>query len=249
MMQVAVVDDEPLARRAVIARLAEHGDVTLAGEYADGYSAYEAFLASPPDVAFIDVQMPRMNGLTLLARLPPARRPLAILLTAFDSFGVRAFELNAVDYLLKPIDDRRFNEALDRVRRWRGHPALAPVGTPAVSAGSVRFEIRVGRRVTFVDAADVEWIESDGDYVRLHVGDRAHLLREPLHRLAERLDPARFVRVHRSIIVRVDCVCELQPLVNRDAMLRLRDGTPVRASRTYIDALMDSLRQSGTITG
>lgn len=264
MIRIAVVDDEPLARSGVIARLAAHADVALAGEYADGPVALAGLLAQPPDVVFIDVQMPGMSGLDVLAALPPLLRPLAILLTAHDRFAVRAFALNAVDYLLKPVDDERFAGALDRARQllaWRREAPVdradaqaadaAHVGAraPAASAWLSRFAVRVGRRAVFVDAADVEWIEADGDYATLHVGGRVHLLRESLHRLAGRLDPARFVRVHRSTIVRVDRVAELQPLANRDAMLRLHDGTPLRVSRTYIDALLARLHAGGALAG
>lgn len=245
MIRVAVIDDEPLARSGVLARLAAHPDIAVVGEYADGHAALDGLRASAPDVAFIDVQMPGPSGIEVLEALPDAQRPIAILLTAHDRFAVRAFALRAVDYLLKPVDDERFREALDRAREahaWRraaGQGALPP---PSANALPVRFEVRVGRRVRFVDAECVEWIEADGDYVRLHVEGQAHLLRESLGRLAERLDPRRFVRVHRSAIVRADCVAELQPLANRDAVLRLRDGTPVRASRTHVESLIRLLR-------
>lgn len=252
MMRVAVIDDEPLARSGVITRLAAHPDMQVVGEFADGPSALAGIVALAPDLVFIDVQMPGMTGLEALAALSPEQRPLAVLLTAYENFAVRAFELHAIDYLLKPIDDERFAEALERARQ--AHPyrraGTQPPGTlaePSVqhddeSHWLTRFVVRVGRRVAFVEASEVEWIQADGDYATLHVGDRGYLLRESMGRLSRRLDPAQFVRVHRSTIVRVDCVAELQPLSNRDAMLRLRDGTPVRASRTYIEPLQARLR-------
>lgn len=254
MIRVAVIDDEPLARSGVIARLAAYADdVVVASEYADGPAALAGLAAQPPDLVFIDVQMPGMNGLDVLAALPAASRPLAILLTAHDSFAVRAFELNAIDYLLKPVDDERFVEALDRARQALARRVLEHAGMAGDGARSgagalqwlTRFGIRIGRREVFVDVNDVEWIQADGDYATLHVGERVHLLRESLQSLATQLDPARFVRVHRSTIVRVDRVAELQPLANRDAMLRLHDGTPLRASRTYIDLLLARLRGAG----
>lgn len=153
---------------------------------------------------------------------------------------MRAFELNAIDYLLKPIDDERFAEAIDRARRHLGRHARS------VAASVERFTIRVGAKLSFVDAADVEWIEADGDYAALHVDGQRHLLRESLHELSRRLDPSRFLRVHRSAIVRVDQVVELQPRSNRDAVLRLRDGTTLRASRTYIAPLMAALHTGST---
>lgn len=245
MIRVAVVDDEPLARRGVISQLAAFDDLVLAGEYEDGPTALAGLRETPPDLVFLDVQMPGMNGLDVLAALPPERRPLAILLTAHEGFAVRAFALNAVDYLLKPLDDPRFGEAVARARsllRLRGLDAPA---VDAVAAAPVpplqKFLVRIGSRTLFVLADAVEWIGADGDYAVLHVGARTYMVRESLHQLATQLDPARFVRVHRSSIVRLDQVAELQPLTNRDAVLRLHDGTPVRVSRTYIDALLAAL--------
>jgi two-component system LytT family response regulator len=155
---------------------------------------------------------------------------------AHDSFALRAFELDAVDYLLKPIDDERFCEAIDRVRRALGRVA---------SDGEVkRFPIRIGSRTRFVDVDDIVWIEADGDYVALHADGHRYLLRESLYELSHKLDHARFLRVHRCAIVRVDQVAELMPRSNRDAVLRLRDGTTLRASRTYIGSLLAALSLS-----
>lgn len=244
-MRVAIIDDEPLARSGLRARLAAHPDLQVAAEYADGPAAIEGLRAVPVDLAFVDVQMPGASGLDVLASLPEPVRPMAILLTAHDRFAVRAFALRAIDYLLKPVDDARFEEALDRARelhRWRSQST--PTTTAHVASASARvrrFEVRVGRRMRYVDADAIAWIEADGDYACLHVDGQRHLVRDTLGRLMEKLDPARFVRVHRSAIVRVDCIDELQPLANRDAILRLRDGTPVRASRSYIDPLLRRL--------
>lgn len=242
MIRVALLDDEPLARAGVRTRLQAHANVRVAAEYADGESALDGLRAAPVDLAFVDVRMPGLSGLEVLARLPPAQRPLSILLTAHDGFAVRAFELRAIDYLLKPIDDARFAEALDRARELLALRAGAQPSNVEESAGDGRIEIRLGNRIRYIDAERIDWIEADGDYARLHVGARSHLLREPLHRLAERLDPRAFMRVHRSAVVRVAMIDELQPLANRDALLRLRNGTPVRASRTYMDALLARLR-------
>ncbi|KRB11452.1 LytTR family DNA-binding domain-containing protein [Lysobacter sp. Root690] len=247
MIRVVVIDDEPLARSGVIVRLARQADVAVVGEYGDGAAALSGLRELRPDLVFIDVRMPGLSGLDVLAALPAHERPMAILLTAYESFAVRAFELRAVDYLLKPIDDERFAEALDRARQalaWRTSmpPAPAAAEPNAPSRWLTRFCVRVGRKTVYLAASEVEWIEADGDYATLHAGDKTHLLRESLQRLCERLDPALFMRVHRSAIVRIDCVTELQPLANRDAMLRLRSGTPLRASRTYIEPLLGRLR-------
>jgi two-component system LytT family response regulator len=236
MMRVAIVDDEPLARLAVKARLARHADLELVAEYGDGDTAAAGLAAIRPDLVFVDVEMPGKNGLDMLASLPRPERPLAILLTAHDSFAVRAFDLAALDYLLKPVDDDRLDDALDRARTAFAHlrPAAPPTWTRS-------FTVRVGSRTVIVDAADVERIEADGDYATLHAGGKTYLVREPLQALARRLDPARFQRVHRSSIVRLDVVAELRALTNRDALLRLRDGTLLRASRTYMPALTQAL--------
>lgn len=242
MIRVAVVDDEPLARLGVVRRLAGQHDLVLQAEYGDGLAALAGLQAQPPDVVFMDVQMPGLSGLDVLSRLPAAQRPLAVLLTAHEGFAVEAFALNAVDYLLKPVDDDRFEEAIARVRQrlawYAGDDATGPA-----KAWPLRFAVRIGRRERFVAVRDIDWIEADGDYACLHAAGQRHLLRESLQALSLQLDPAQFVRVHRSSIVKVDRVAEMQPLSNRDALLRLRDGTPLRVSRTYMDALLAQLHR------
>lgn len=242
-LRVLVADDEPLARGGVRARLADHADITLVGECTDGPGALAALQGQPPDLLFLDVQMPGLSGLDVLEALPPQRRPLTVLLTAYEQFAVRAFELRALDYLLKPIDEERFADALDRARQAI---ALRDGAVPARAPRyATRFQVRLGHRLRLVQAADIDWIEAQGDYAGLHVGGEVHLLRESLQRLAARLDPAQFVRIHRSAIVRLDRVGEMQALSNRDHLLRLRDGTVLRASRTHVDALRAALLASG----
>jgi two-component system LytT family response regulator len=245
MMRVAVVDDEPLARSGVIARLARCADVEVVAEYEDGAAALAGIARDVPDLVFLDIEMPAVRGIDMLAVLAPERRPLAILLTAHEQFALLAFALNVVDYLLKPIDDDRFAEALARARMTYAlrQGAAGMPSVPAPDAWLQTFTVRLGRRTLFVDAADVEWIDANDDYATLHANGREFLVRESLHRLARRLDPASFVRVHRSTIVRIDQVVEMRALPNRDALLCLRDGTPIRASRTYIDALTTALER------
>lgn len=236
MMRVMVVDDEPLARDGVRSRLAAHGDLRWVGEAGDGQAAMQAMDGLKPDLVFMDVQMPGLSGIEALRSIAPERRPLAILLTAYEEFAVDAFALPALDYLLKPIDDQRFREALDRARTAMQHRRPTP---PA--AWAERFSVRLGLRTVVVEADDIDWIEAHDDYAGLHVGTQLYLLREPLHQLSLRLDPRRFLRIHRSAIVRLDRVAELEALPNRDCMLRLKNGTPLRASRTYIDPLRAAL--------
>lgn len=247
MMRVAIVDDEPLARLAVKVRLARHPDLEVVAEFGDGDAALAGLAALRPDLAFVDVEMPGRSGIDMLAALPRAERPMAILLTAHDTFAVQAFGLAALDYLLKPVDDDRLDEALERARlafpyRRPGASVAAPAPAP-VPAWTRSFAVRVGTRTVLVDAADVERIEADGDYATLYAHGRTYLVRERLQALALRLDPAGFQRVHRSAIVRLDCIAELRALTNRDALLRLRDGTLLRASRTYMPALTQALAQ------
>lgn len=247
MIRVAIVDDEPLARLAVRARLAPRTEFTVVAEYGDGDEAAAALPALRPDLVFMDVDMPGRSGLDVLAGLPPGERPMAVLLTAYDNFAVQAFALAALDYLLKPVDDERFDEALERAIRAFHHRgggvSPASAGLPAPPEPPRVFTVRVGMRTVIVDCADIDWIEADGDYATLHVAGKAYLLRERLHALAARLDPQVFQRVHRSAIVRLDRVGELRALTNRDALLRLRHGETVRVSRTYMPALMSALQR------
>jgi two-component system LytT family response regulator len=246
-LRVALIDDEPLARLGLRARLADHPGFECVAEFGDGASAREGLPAARPDLLIVDVQMPGLSGLDLLALWPATERPLAILHTAHAQHALRAFELQVVDYLLKPLDEERLAEALGRARAaWRAR-ALGLSGAPA--AKRQRFELRVGRQLHFVDDEAVAWIEAAGDYAELHCLDgRLLLLRESLNRLAERLDPQRFLRVHRSAIVRLDQVAALRPMSNRDALLQLRDGSLLRASRNHVPQLMAHLRDTGSAT-
>ncbi|SHH45166.1 LytTR family DNA-binding domain-containing protein [Massilia sp. CF038] len=241
-IRVVIVDDEPLARLAVKVRLAQRDAFELVGEFGDGDSAHEGILALKPDLVFVDVEMPGKTGLEMLAALAPAQRPMAILLTAYDSFALQAFQLAAIDYLLKPVDDERFDDALDRAQQafpYRGQVRAAAPAAPAIHT----FSVRNGSRTVLVPASEVERIEADGDYATLHANGKTWLLRERLHHLIMQLDPRQFHRVHRSSIVRLDMIAELCPLTNRDALLRLRDGSVLRASRSYMPALTAALQQ------
>jgi two-component system LytT family response regulator len=255
-IRVVIVDDEPLARLAVKVRLAQRGAFELVGEFGDGDSAYEGIVALKPDLVFVDVEMPGKSGLDMLAALPSAQRPMAILLTAYEGFALQAFELAALDYLLKPVDDERFDEALDRAQQafpYRCQSRAAVPAIPAIPAAPATsamrsFSVRVGSRTVLVPVADVERIEADGDYASLHANGKIWLVRERLHNLATQLDPRQFHRVHRSSIVRLDMITELRSLTNRDAMLRLRDGSVLRASRSYMPALTEALQHLNTKT-
>jgi two-component system LytT family response regulator len=240
-IRVAIVDDEPLARLAVKVKLAQRSGFALVAEYGDGDSALEGIAALRPDLVFMDVEMPGRSGIEVLSALPPAQRPMTILLTAYDSFALQAFNLAALDYLLKPVDDDRLDEALDRARLAFPYRRQGGTAAPAATPWTQTFPVRVGARTVLVPAIEVERIEADGDYATLHAKGKTWLVRERLHTLATQLDPRHFLRVHRSSIVRLDMITELRALTNRDALLRLRDGSLLRASRTYMPALTDAL--------
>ncbi|RDS86161.1 LytR/AlgR family response regulator transcription factor [Dyella psychrodurans] len=250
MMRVLVVDDEPLARRGVIKRLSQHADIELAGEADNGPAALKSIQALKPDVVFLDIQMPGTNGLDVIRAMKPADRPLVIFLSAYGQFALNAFEVYAIDYLLKPIDDDRFAEALQRARDVRMSRRGVGQGTHSLDVDTprfpVRFSVRSGQKDVVIAVDEVMWIEAMGDYAGLHAQGRVHLLRETVHRLMEQLDPAQFVRIHRSTIVRLDCIAEIQVLTNRDSLLRLSDGTPLRVSRTYSEALRRALFERGS---
>lgn len=240
-IRVVIVDDEPLARLAVKVRLARYGGFELLAEYGDGDSAFAGIEMLRPDLVFVDVEMPGKSGIELLAAFSPALRPMAILLTAYDSFALQAFDVAALDYLLKPVDDERFDEAL--VRAQLAFPYRGPnSATMSAKPWTHTFSVRVGMRTVLVPAAEVERIESDGDYAVLHSGGKTWLMRERIHALASQLDPRQFVRVHRSTIVRLNMIAELSSLTNRDGLLRLRDGSLLRVSRTYMPGLADAMQ-------
>ena len=239
-LRVLVVDDEPLAREGVVARLAGRTDFTVVGECANADSAARAIAELAPDVVFLDVRMPGVDGFGLLERIAPERQPYVVFLTAYDRFALRAFDAEAVDYLLKPIDDERFARALERVRAAHRSAELEAKETGG-TAYPARFPVRVGRRIVVAHASDIDWVEAVGDYCGLHTASKVHLVREPLHVLEGKLDPRLFMRVHRSTIVRVDRVAELRAATNRDAVARLHDGTVLKVSRTYSDALRKAL--------
>lgn len=243
-MRALIVDDERLARRGVALRLRKSKDVEIVGECADGLSAVEKILELSPDVVFLDIQMPGMDGFEVLRALPKEKLPNVIFLTAYEQHALRAFEVHAVDYLLKPVDDERFAAAVDRARKIGDSASklrmteriLQMLGRDSEKYAS-RFIVRTGSRIQIVHAEDTDWIGAAGDYTELHVRGRAHLLRETMNALEQKLDPAKFLRIHRSRIVRTGCIVELCAIENREYLIKLTDGSQHRSSRTYVDRL------------
>jgi len=245
-VRAAVVEDEPPARLGLRALLAREKSIVLVHECADVPHALRALRREPVDLLFLDVQLAGQNGFDLLSALGPARPPAVIFVTAYDHHAVRAFDVEAVDYLLKPFDDQRFAQALSRaLERLRLHGAqklarqladsLAP-GTPPAPEGRT-VTLRDGARTTFLREDEIDWIEAQDYYVEIHAGGNAHLHRETLRELEARLDPKRFVRIHRSAIVQVDRIRRLQSLPSGDATVLLKDGTVLRVARSRRDAI------------
>jgi len=248
-MRVMIIDDEPLARRGVRARLRKMPDVKIVGECGDGTSGLEAILKLEPDLIFLDVQMPGMDGFGVLRALPADHLPSVIFLTAHEEHAVRAFEFSALDYLLKPLDDERFEAALNRARKQMDAASKAELAGRMLrlldqqnEKYASRFTVRMGSRIQVVPAEDLEWISSAGDYTELHTRSAIHLLRETMNSLEQRLDPSRFVRVHRSRIVNLAGILELRSIENREYIVKLRDGSEHRSSRTYADRIEGWLR-------
>ncbi|HXZ11992.1 MAG TPA: LytTR family DNA-binding domain-containing protein [Candidatus Sulfotelmatobacter sp.] len=252
-MRVLIVDDEPLARRGVAVRLRKFPDIEIVGECSDGSSAVKRILNLSPDLVFLDVQMPELNGFDVLRALPKDRIPGVIFLTAYEQHALRAFEVHAIDYLLKPIDDARFESAIHRARRQTHSASQAQLVERLLGLLDEKatkylsqFAVRTGSRIQVILAADVEWIAAAGDYSELHARGRAHLLRETMNSLEQKLDPANFMRIHRSRIVRSSSIVELRSIENREYLVKLADGSEHRSSRTYADRLEQWLHAGKT---
>ena len=224
-MRAVLVDDEPLARERLRQLLADHRDVDIVGEAEDVEQALRVVRAAHPDVILLDVRMPGANGFALAERLHLRPAPLIILVTAHADHAVQAFDCAVIDYLLKPFDEARLARALDRTRE-----ALAARGGRTAAEP---FAVIVGARTVYVPVEDVDWIEGNGNYAKLHVGPAVHLVRITLAALEHRLDPARFVRVHRCTIVALDRIRELQMVGGTEYRLLLSTGAVVRVSPGY----------------
>ena len=251
-LRAVIVDDEPIARAGLRGLLAADPDLEIVGECADGQSAIDTILAAHPDIVFLDVQMPDVDGFDVLRALEREQTPVVVFVTAYDRYALRAFEVHAVDYLLKPFDDARFFEALAHAKataRERRQGAvtqrLAELLANVEQRGPqrTRFLVRTGGRVLFLRADAIDWIEAADYYVKLHVAGKVHMLRETLSALEGRLDPAMFFRVHRSAIVNLERVREVQPFSKREHVLILQDGTRLRLTRSRREGLETVLGQ------
>jgi two-component system LytT family response regulator len=252
-MRVLIVDDEPAARAKMRRLLRAVPDVEIVGEAGDGASALRDATALLPDVMLLDIQMPELDGFAAVEGLSRQPRPLVIFVTGYDVHALRAFEVHAFDYLLKPFDSDRLRASLERAREQLAlqrrpdanalQSVLAELRSGAAPAPRYldRVAIRSPGRVICVRLAEVEWIEGSGNYVRLHTATGRPLLRATLTKLSSQLDPAHFARIHRSAIVNLDCIREMQPYFSGDYVVILRSGTRLRLSRSYRQAVEDRL--------
>ena len=252
MLRVLIVDDEPVARRRMMRLLRAERDVDVIGEAGDGRAALQAIAEKGPDLVFLDVQIPELDGFGVLRALGgSARVPGVIFVTAFDRYALRAFEVHAIDYLLKPFTRERLSDAVARVRDV--HQRDRPAADPRLAAlleelrnrprFLERLPARAGARIVLVDTRDIDWIQAADNYVVLHAGGREYLIRETLTRLEGELDPHEFVRIHRSAMVRLDRIGELVPSPHGDFGVTLKNGAQLTLSRFYRDRVERALRR------
>jgi two-component system, LytTR family, response regulator len=256
-IRTLIVDDEPLARRNLRVLLEKDAQIEILDECRNGREAVKAINALSPDLIFLDIQMPELDGFDVLARVGPEQIHAIIFVTAFDQYALKAFEVHALDYLLKPFDDERFAFALRRAKSQIEAREINRVSkrllalleeresladSSAEKSYLTRLMIKASGRVVLLKVGEIDFIEADGNYAKLHVGRKAHLLREKMHDLEGRLDPAKFVRIHRSIIVNLDRIKELHPHFNGDYIVVLEDGRQLRLSRTRRENLETRLK-------
>jgi two-component system LytT family response regulator len=249
-VRTLIVEDEPLCRQRLRSLLEADPDVTVVGECADGAEAAATLKEGACDLVFLDIQMPTLNGLDVVKEVGPEAMPAFIFVTAHRQFALDAFDVHALDYLLKPFDRQRFEKALALAKERLRKGAKAEASEQLLA---LRHEGQAGRgpldrvliktpgRLYFVKTDDIDWIEAAGNYLRLHTGEDTHLVRETMTNLERRLDPARFVRIHRSTIVNVERIREFQTLFHGDYVVILQDETELTMSRTYRPNLADLL--------
>lgn len=245
-IRTLIVDDEPLAREGVRMLLADDPEIAIAGECGNGSAAVKSIVTLEPDLVFLDVQMPEMNGFDVLEQLGADAAPAIIFVTAFDKYAVQAFEVHAVDYLLKPFTRERFFKALGKAKtqiRDQGDDESRErlqgliEGLAPRERYLERIVVKSPGRIFFLDVAQIDWIEAADTYVRIHVGRDSHLVRGTMNRLETRLDPNRFLRVHRSTILNLKRVKELHPLFHGEYAITLYDGTQISSGRSYRNKL------------
>jgi two-component system LytT family response regulator len=249
-IKVLLADDEPLARERLASLLTAEPDVELVAQARDGEEAVMGVHDYSPDLVFLDVQMPQMNGFDVIEAVGTDKMPPVVFVTAYDQHALKAFQVRALDYLLKPFDRERFSEALQRARHQISRDETGDLGRRLLALvkdlrrdqpRSDRLVVKSGGRLFFLRADEIDWVEAAGNYVRLHVGAASHLLRETMTAIEGRLDPEKFFRIHRSRIVNMERIQELQPWLNGEYAVLLRTGTRLTLSRGCREKLQDRL--------
>ena len=250
-LRTLVVDDERLPRERIVGLVHAHADLELAGEADHGAAALDAIVELRPDLVFLDIQMPELDGFQVIGALDDDVLPAIVFVTAFDEYAIRAFEVGAIDYLLKPVTAERFAAAVGRVlTRKEGHDtslgnslrALVSWAAESRPAPTTRFVARRGSKHYFVRVGDVDWIEAVGNYVRLQTGDKSHLIRDTMKAVEAKLDPAEFVRVHRSVIVAVERLQSIESREHGEYLVTMRSGTRFVSSRGYSERVRALIR-------
>jgi two-component system LytT family response regulator len=248
-LRLLIVDDEPLIRSGIRTALASVEDIEVTGECDSGAAAAAAILSDQPDLVLLDIQMPDCTGFDVVQQVGPERMPAVIFVTAYDEYAVRAFEINAVDYLLKPFDEERLRESIDRAQARIAAQDASALGRKLQAlldaqehSWPQRLVVRTGDHFDFVPVDSVEWIESANNYVHLHCGARHYLLGETLTSLDQRLDPAMFLRVHRCYIVNTSRIVAVDALMSGVYELELRAGIRLRTGRQYRSAIQHLMR-------
>lgn len=251
-IRTVIVEDEPLARERIGNLLRQEEDIEVVAECSDGPAAVEAIRDQHPELVFLDVNLPELDGFGVIEHIGVDRMPATVFVTAYDQFAVQAFDTHALDYLLKPFDEERFHTALQRardaVRRQtvgdldqRLSDLLGDLQQPRYLE---RLAVKAGGKIVLLRTNEIQWIGADGNYARLHTGKKTHLLRETMNGLENKLDPERFIRIHRSTIVNVDAIAELEPLFQGDYVVILRDNTRLTSSRGYRANLQNFMNRS-----
>jgi two-component system LytT family response regulator len=249
-IRTLVVDDESLARERLCDMLSADPQIAIIAKCSNGQEAIDAIQLHSPDLVFLDVEMPGIDGFGVIEALPTERIPTIIFVTAYDQYAVRAFEVYALDYLLKPFDQERFEKALERAKMHistersealsqRILSALEEIKTRPIHLE--RLVIKMNGHVFFIKAEEIDWLEAEGNYVRLHAGKESYLLRDTISALESQLDPKKFIRVHRSAIVNIDRITELQPWFHGEYRIILTEGVQLTLSRTYREKLHELL--------
>lgn len=251
-IRTLIVDDEPLGRERIRSLLDSDPEIDVIEECPDGRRAIAAIERSRPDLVFLDVQMPEVDGFAVLDAIAGDRMPMIIFVTAYDRYAVQAFEVHALDYLLKSFDRERFQAALQRakaeIRRFKeGFLSERLAGLledlQAKQKCLTRLVVRSAGRIVFLRVEEIDWVEAADNYVRIHAGRESHLIRDTLQSLESRLDPEKFLRIHRSTLVNFDRIRELQPIFHGDYLVKMNDGTELTLSRSYREKLLEPLAQ------